>query len=109
MFWKREPAVVRIRGKVTWRFAEVEPGEWVGICNELPLNAAGDTWEEASESAAEAFRLLLEDLVETGHLDAYLRAKGWALLDPMPADGRRVVFDIPRELLQASPAELQHA
>ena len=100
MFWSKEKpqsTIVRVEAHVQWiyRYDPVTK-EYLGICPPLNLNAAGATFQEmqsiANESAAELFALLLE----SGDLDAFLRARGWRV-DQVPPPGVRPTFDVPAD------------
>lgn len=97
-FSRKSPefSIVRINAQVLWRFGQDRAtGRWVGICDLLSLTVSGDTWNEAAEGASEAMDLLFEDLIEDGEFDAFLRARGWRTVDPMPGPHVRVKIDLP--------------
>ena len=93
---KRQPVVVHIQATVPWEAAQAPlDGHWFGVCRPLNLNAVGDTWAEFQECANEAIQLLLEDLLSTGELEAYLHSNGWRTTAALPAPGTKVRFDLP--------------
>src|SRR5262245_3688363 len=81
---------------VKWRVArDPESGEYVGICDALNLNAAGDSWEEFQACANEAIELLFKNLYEENEVESFLRSQGWTLMGELPKSGKAPRFDLP--------------
>jgi hypothetical protein len=98
------PQLVQIQGNnIQWQAAQ-EPttGVWIGVCPQLNINAAGDSWTELLEAMGEATALLFASLLESGELAAFLRTQGWHSVGPLPDPAaKRVKFDVPFDLRQA--------
>jgi predicted RNase H-like HicB family nuclease len=93
--FRAEPFTIRIDANIPWKAAQdQETGVWVGVCEPLNLNAAGDTYWELLECMNETMALLLADLFESGEFEQFLRKNGWQS-SPLPVRGGRVRFDIP--------------
>jgi hypothetical protein len=99
MFMPRKSSktvTVEIEAKILWQVArDPDSGEWVGVCQMLNLNAIGDTWAEMMECANEAMGLLMDNLFQTGELDAFLRKNNWRPTTNLPAAGTKTRFDVP--------------
>ena len=91
--------VVQIKTKLTWLVArDPDSGMYVGFCEAMSLNALGETFVEFQEAANEALSLLLDDLFESGELEAFLRRKGWETAQPLPVADGTPTFDVPFDL-----------
>jgi predicted RNase H-like HicB family nuclease len=96
MPWIKKQVLVRIDAQIVWEaIQDPRDGHWFGVCRPLNLNAVGNTWAEFQECANEAITLLLQDLLQTGELEAFLRRNHWHAAVPLPAPGTRARFDVP--------------
>lgn len=92
----KQPILVEIRARVLWQVAQDRTdGHWFGVCPDLNISAAGDTWTEFQECASEAMSLLFSSLFKRSELDGFLRAHGWTTARPLPAPGTRAHFVVP--------------
>ncbi|MBI2921260.1 MAG: hypothetical protein HYY18_09280 [Planctomycetes bacterium] len=87
-------------------------GWYVGACDPLKLTASGETFSELSADMEGVTQDLLQDLLKSGDLDAFLKMRGWSYgvavkLTPTS----RVRFDVPWEVkrLASMPREFVHA
>ena len=98
----RQQVFVQIEGTVNWQTAQdPSTGVWIGVCNELNLNATGDRWDDLLDAMKEAKELLFHDLLESGQLDTFLRSHGWRS-SPLPTSPKaKVKFEVPFSLTQA--------
>ena len=73
---------IRVDAPLIWR---VEPAEepdehgrdgWVGFCDALDICTEGDSLDELREMIVETMDLLMQDLLEDGEVERYLRLKG---------------------------------
>ena len=100
---------IHIEGSVQWAvLRDHETGRYLGVCNELNLNAVGDTWGEFLACAEEAMELLLTELLKAGELESYLQRRGFRavpLAGRMPGPHARVRWDIPFEITRRTRVE----
>ncbi|MDW8469694.1 MAG: hypothetical protein RML56_12685 [Burkholderiales bacterium] len=52
--------------------AQAASGQWLGVCHALGLAMQGDSLDELLASIRDSVQLLLQDLLESGELDAFL-------------------------------------
>lgn len=77
------PTVVRIQGEAPWVvWYDQASQHFVGRCDPLSLTASGASQADLFAELAEAIQLLFVDLLETGDLDDFLRARHWTRTDP---------------------------
>ncbi len=95
--------------KVQWRVAQdPESGEYIGICDALNLNAAGDNWAEFLASASEAIEVLFDDLFHDDEVEGFLREHGWRMRGKLPRSGKPR-FEVPFDIEQHPFQELMAA
>ena len=74
-----DATIVRIAAQVEWEVAhDPATGTYVGICESLNLNAAGDTMQDFVECANEATAVLFDILISSGEFEAFLQERGWS-------------------------------
>jgi predicted RNase H-like HicB family nuclease len=92
----KQPVLVEIRARVRWQVAQdVTDGHWFGVCPDLNVSAAGDSWTEFQECASEAMSLLFQNLFKRGEMEGFLRRHGWTTNRPLPEPGTRATFVVP--------------
>lgn len=102
--------VVTIRGEIPWTFAlNPATGLYIGFCEPLGLNADGETFHDLRECMEEATDLLFHALYEDDELDAFLREKGWELVEGGVAPGAEPSFDVPFDQNQIPYEDLVEA
>lgn len=89
---------VDVNGQVQWEVAQAASGQWLGVCHALGLAMQGDSLDELLASIRDSVQLLLQDLLESGELDAFLRHRGWRLAQGVQQEGQ-IEFDVPIALL----------
>lgn len=94
--------IIEIRTTIRWEtYKDARSGQWIGVCESLRLTALGETQSDLLDAIADAQNALFRDLLVDEELDAYLRARGWAMSGKLPedptSDGYR--FDAPIEVL----------
>lgn len=95
-----EQLLVKIDAKLEWRVTQTSSGSFVGICDPLGLTSEGGDTVELWLNINESIQLMLNDLLQSGELDHFLRSKGWRATHAIPASGsERVPFDVPIELI----------
>lgn len=97
--------VIRIDGNVGWNVHRGPSGAYVAVCDALGLTLGGDTFDEMIDTIQEGIRLLMSDLLETGELAEFLRARRWTVHGGIPKHDGNVVFDLPYELRQVTDAQ----
>lgn len=96
MFSPPKKVVVQIEANVLWEaLYDAQKRIWIGVCNDLNLNATGDTWADLQACANDAMQLLFEDLSETGELTSYLKRMNWRISGPDNVTGTTPRFDVP--------------
>ena len=90
--------VVRIDGRPTaWRLKRET--RWTASCDELGLQADGDSEEALLASIRAVLSEALRRRRTHGGLTELLRANGWSALPAIPPDlAEEVTFDVPFEL-----------
>ena len=86
---------VRIEGKVQWKCAQAEGGNWVGICDALKLTIQAATWADLMEEIGGSLNAIFRDLLKSNELHKFLEDRGWKPLGPLPHAGDSINFDIP--------------
>ena len=88
--------IVRIEGQVQWTaFLDPKSEKWIGLCPVLNLVVEGDTWSDMQAEANHAARLLMQELLASGDLDAFLRTHGFRADVPHDVPPSDIIFDIP--------------
>lgn len=59
-------------------------GAFIGVCDSLNIVVEENSLDDLQIAFSEALRLLLNDLHETGEMDAFLAEKGWSQHIPAP-------------------------
>jgi hypothetical protein len=94
---KRDP-VIKLEGEVTWQYGwEHTTGHWFAICDPLKITLQADSLANLQTDMNEAVDALLQELLSTGALKAFLNEQGWRSLSPIPNSARKVVFDVPTQ------------
>jgi predicted RNase H-like HicB family nuclease len=91
---------IRVEADVAFRVFQGPSGAYVAVCEPLGITLGGDTWSEMLDTIQDGVKLLLEDLVESGDLDRFLRTRGWHLRGELPRDARRFEIDLPYEVVR---------
>ena len=74
---KGTPTASRIQAEVVWRVGQDEESDkWVGYCEGLAITVQADSLDELHSLIPETMALLVQDLVEEGDLEEFLRLKG---------------------------------
>lgn len=95
---------IEVNGQVQWEVAQSSAGRWIGVCRPLGLTMEGDSLDDLYNNISESVQLLMEDLMDSGELDAFLRHRGWQAM-PAPAGSQQqgpVEFQVPYDLLVRS-------
>jgi predicted RNase H-like HicB family nuclease len=95
---------IEVKAQVQWRVGQSDAGNWIGVCEPLKMTMEGSTLDELQQNIHQSIQLLMEDLMETGELDAFLRDHGWRAI-PGPQQHGSVEFQVPYELLVRHPRD----
>ena len=93
-----DATIVRIAAQVGWEVArDPATSTYVGICESLNLNAAGNTMQDFIECANEAKAVLFDILISSGEFEAFLQERGWSYTGQI---GKTRRVDIPFSIEQ---------
>lgn len=96
-----EDRMVQIDANLQWRvFRDDGAGRWVGVCDALGFTAEAESWERLSSAVSEMLDLLMDDLLETGEFDAFLREQAWRVLGDASPISDHCKFDVPFSLIR---------
>ena len=88
---------------LVWNIAkDPDSGGWFGVCDDLNLNADGETLEDLDQCIGEVMSLLFLDLSLDGELEEFLQARGWEAISPVPR-GEAVRFDVVEKQIRKLP------
>lgn len=73
-------AGTRINGATTWSTERTDSGFWISECKDLGIVLQSNSGDEVMEDIGCALELLINDLQETGELDAFARKHGWSIV-----------------------------
>jgi hypothetical protein len=92
---------VKIEANLQWVVTQTKSGMLVGVCEPLGLVSQGRDQFDLSQNIQESLQLMLNNLLRSGKLDAFLRTHGWrASAIPQGPTNARVPFDVPFQLIQ---------
>ena len=92
---------IKIETEIIWRVSkDRETGAFVATCPALGISTFSDRAEELRDEVADAMNCLLNDLVQSGELDAFFLEKGWSISTPIPhRPDANLRFDIPFKMV----------
>jgi len=90
---------IQVNGQVQWQVGRSSAGRWIGVCQPLGLTMEGDSLDDLFNNINESVQLLMEDLVETGEFDSFLRHRGWQAVPNGSQQQGPVEFQVPIDLL----------
>jgi predicted RNase H-like HicB family nuclease len=91
---------IQVHGKIQWTVSQTQTGGFLAVCEPLGLAMEGDSLDDLYRNLSEAIQLVMNDLLRSGELDQFLRARGWHATPTqnVPTTGP-VAFNVPVELL----------
>lgn len=90
---------IEVKGQVQWNVVQSTAGNWIGVCDPLKMTMEGETLDELQQNIRQSLQLLMEDLMNTGELEAFLREHGWRAI-PGPQQHGSVEFQVPYQLVR---------
>lgn len=100
---KMRPAF-QLNAQVQWAVTRDDASKrWVAICDPMGITVEADSHTELRENITEAMNLILANLLRSGELDHFLRARGWQAQPMIEHVGEGIgdtpFFDVPIELI----------
>jgi len=90
--------VVRIEGKLLWKWGRTKHGNYVAVCDAIAQTVQAEKFRELLQTIDEALESTFRDLFSSGDLDAFLKERGWSTESPVPRSRRNVRFEMPFDL-----------
>jgi predicted RNase H-like HicB family nuclease len=94
----------QLNAQVQWAVVRDEAAQrWVAICDPMGITVEADSHTELRENITDAMNLMLVNLLRSGELDHFLKARGWQahpLIEQVEeSDSDTPFFDVPIELV----------
>lgn len=69
--------IIRIEGKLLWKWGRTKRGAYIAVCDPIAQTLQADRFSELLESINEALDSTFRELLSTGELHKFLRARRW--------------------------------
>lgn len=97
----RTEKMKRIQGIVRVEVSRTDRGYWIGVSDDLKIVVQSDSRDELLEDIETALELLVDDLMDSGDLEAFAARQGWTFSERQP-ETQHIV----KEPVQESTREL---
>jgi hypothetical protein len=76
---------LEINSEIEWKYAYFKNGDkWIAFSPKLEIALQSDSLESLKQDMVEAVDTLFNELVKTGKLESFLKAKKWVAKKPLP-------------------------
>jgi hypothetical protein len=90
--------IIRIEGKLLWKYGRTKQGNYIAVCGPIAQTVQADKFSDLLETINEALDSTFRELLSSGHLEQFLRDRGWSSQLPAPTERKNLRFDMPFEL-----------